>query len=198
MWICFQNFFRLSPGFCFADGLASLALLRQGMKDKTSDAVFDWNVTGASICYLGVEVKCLFSFFFYPWTILLYPKLRQECLGIQWETHCSNQPQPFKFCFLGHNKKKDDWCLWEEFLDRLLSKIADSNCFLLSQNSHWKKDRNRNKTDPKQKRKNVKPKSHPSSDIMQKIIGLRFNISISYHMMHKGFTIMYTMNLDEK
>lgn len=52
-----QNFFRLSPGFCFADGLASLALLRQGMKDKTSDGVFDWNVTSASICYLGCEVN---------------------------------------------------------------------------------------------------------------------------------------------
>ncbi|KAM6596558.1 hypothetical protein CsatA_007082 [Cannabis sativa] len=50
-----KNFFRLSPGFCYADGLASLALLRQGMKDKSSDAAFDWNVTGASICYLGVE-----------------------------------------------------------------------------------------------------------------------------------------------
>ncbi|CAK7342616.1 unnamed protein product [Dovyalis caffra] len=50
-----KNFFRLSPGFCFADGLASLALLRQGMKDKSSNAVFDWNVTGASLCYLGLE-----------------------------------------------------------------------------------------------------------------------------------------------
>ncbi|XP_030481004.2 ABC transporter A family member 1-like [Cannabis sativa] len=50
-----KNFFRLSLGFCYADGLASLALLRQGMKDKSSDAAFDWNVTGASICYLGVE-----------------------------------------------------------------------------------------------------------------------------------------------
>jgi hypothetical protein len=29
------------------------------MKDKTSDGVYDWNVTGASICYLAVEV--LFS-----------------------------------------------------------------------------------------------------------------------------------------
>ncbi|XP_022766657.1 ABC transporter A family member 1 isoform X5 [Durio zibethinus] len=55
-----KNFFRLSPGFCFADGLASLALLRQGMKDKSSDGVFDWNVTGASICYLGVEAICYF------------------------------------------------------------------------------------------------------------------------------------------
>ncbi|XP_057718264.1 ABC transporter A family member 1 isoform X1 [Arachis stenosperma] len=50
-----KNFFRISPGFCFADGLASLALLRQGMKDKTSDGIFDWNVSGASICYLAVE-----------------------------------------------------------------------------------------------------------------------------------------------
>jgi hypothetical protein len=58
-YISFQNFFRLSPGFCFADGLASLALLRQGMKDKSSDGVFDWNVTGASICYLGLEVHFL-------------------------------------------------------------------------------------------------------------------------------------------
>ncbi|KAF4357258.1 hypothetical protein G4B88_012625, partial [Cannabis sativa] len=55
-----KNFFRLSPGFCYADGLASLALLRQGMKDKSSDAAFDWNVTGASICYLGVESICYF------------------------------------------------------------------------------------------------------------------------------------------
>lgn len=51
-----QNFFRLSPGFCFADGLASLALLRQGMKEGSGDNVFDWNVTGASICYLAAEV----------------------------------------------------------------------------------------------------------------------------------------------
>ncbi|GAV57854.1 ABC_tran domain-containing protein/ABC2_membrane_3 domain-containing protein [Cephalotus follicularis] len=48
-------FFRLSPGFCFADGLASLALLRQGMKDKSDNGVFDWNVTGASIFYLFIE-----------------------------------------------------------------------------------------------------------------------------------------------
>lgn len=55
-----KNFFRISPGFCFADGLASLALLRQGMKDKSSHETFDWNVTGASICYLGVESICYF------------------------------------------------------------------------------------------------------------------------------------------
>ncbi|KAL9302465.1 ABC transporter A family member 1 [Arabidopsis thaliana] len=57
-----QNFFRLSPGFCFSDGLASLALLRQGMKDKSSHGVFEWNVTGASICYLGLELEyCRYS-----------------------------------------------------------------------------------------------------------------------------------------
>ncbi|XP_073045871.1 ABC transporter A family member 1 isoform X1 [Primulina eburnea] len=50
-----KNFFRLSPGFCFADGLASLALLRQGVKKGSGDNVFDWNVTGASICYLAAE-----------------------------------------------------------------------------------------------------------------------------------------------
>ncbi|KAJ8437051.1 hypothetical protein Cgig2_025898 [Carnegiea gigantea] len=50
-----KNIFRISPGFCFADGLASLALVRQGMKDKTSDQILDWNVTGASICYLCIE-----------------------------------------------------------------------------------------------------------------------------------------------
>ncbi|XP_042053846.1 ABC transporter A family member 1-like isoform X2 [Salvia splendens] len=50
-----KNFFRLSPGFCFADGLASLALMRQGMKEGSGDSVFDWNVTGASICYLAAE-----------------------------------------------------------------------------------------------------------------------------------------------
>lgn len=50
-----KNFFRLSPGFCFADGLASLALLRQDVKNETGAGVFDWNVTGASICYLAAE-----------------------------------------------------------------------------------------------------------------------------------------------
>ncbi|XP_022152229.1 ABC transporter A family member 1 isoform X2 [Momordica charantia] len=56
----FKKFFRISPGFCFADGLASLALLRQGMKDKTSDGVYDWNVTGASMCYLAVQCVSYF------------------------------------------------------------------------------------------------------------------------------------------
>ncbi|GAB4843869.1 Phospholipid-transporting ATPase abca1 [Ancistrocladus abbreviatus] len=57
-----KNIFRLSPGFCFADGLASLALLRQGMKNKSTGGVFDWNVTGASICYLAVESIVYFLF----------------------------------------------------------------------------------------------------------------------------------------
>uniref|UniRef100_A0A0R0KIK5 ABC transporter domain-containing protein n=1 Tax=Glycine max TaxID=3847 RepID=A0A0R0KIK5_SOYBN len=67
-----KNFFRISPGFCFADGLASLALLRQGMKDKTSDGVFDWNVTGASICYLAVES---FSYFLLTLALEMFPSL---------------------------------------------------------------------------------------------------------------------------
>ncbi|MFS7977586.1 putative ABC-type sulfate transporter [Helianthus anomalus] len=50
-----KNFFRLSPGFCFADGLASLALLRQGMKNGSSAGYFGWNVSGGSICYLAAE-----------------------------------------------------------------------------------------------------------------------------------------------
>lgn len=50
-----KNFFRLSPGFCFADGLASLALLRQALKNGSKDNVLDWNVTGASISYLAAE-----------------------------------------------------------------------------------------------------------------------------------------------
>ncbi|XP_071741723.1 ABC transporter A family member 1 [Rutidosis leptorrhynchoides] len=50
-----KNFFRLSPSFCFADGLASLALLRQGMKNGSSEGYFGWNVSGGSICYLAAE-----------------------------------------------------------------------------------------------------------------------------------------------
>lgn len=57
-----KNFFRLSPGFCFADGLASLALRRQGMKEGTGNDVLDWNVTGASICYLLLESIIYFLF----------------------------------------------------------------------------------------------------------------------------------------
>ncbi|KAK7285619.1 hypothetical protein RJT34_20395 [Clitoria ternatea] len=68
-----KNFFRISPGFCFADGLASLALLRQGMKDKTSHAVFDWNVTGASICYLAVES---FGYFLLTLALEVFPSLK--------------------------------------------------------------------------------------------------------------------------
>ncbi|CAA6654054.1 unnamed protein product [Spirodela intermedia] len=49
-----KNIFRFSPSFCFADGLASLALRRQGIK-LGSGTQLDWNVTGASICYLGFE-----------------------------------------------------------------------------------------------------------------------------------------------
>lgn len=80
-YVSFQNFFRLSPGFCFADGLASLALLRQGMKDKSSDGVFDWNVTGASLCYLGLEVcflsqSCMKLLYHMLYDFLLYACLQ--------------------------------------------------------------------------------------------------------------------------
>lgn len=50
-----KNFFRLSPGFCLADGLASLALRRQGMKFQSGEQPLDWDITGASICYLVLE-----------------------------------------------------------------------------------------------------------------------------------------------
>ncbi|KAK7336540.1 hypothetical protein VNO77_17083 [Canavalia gladiata] len=75
-----KNFFRISPGFCFADGLASLALLRQGMKDKTSDGVFDWNVTGASICYLAVES---FSYFLLTLALEIFPSLKLTSLMVK-------------------------------------------------------------------------------------------------------------------
>ncbi|XP_027928069.1 ABC transporter A family member 1 isoform X2 [Vigna unguiculata] len=79
-----KNFFRISPGFCFADGLASLALLRQGMKDKTSDGVFDWNVTGASICYLAVES---FSYFLLTLALEILPSIKLTSFMIKkwWE-----------------------------------------------------------------------------------------------------------------
>ncbi|XP_048321587.1 ABC transporter A family member 1 isoform X2 [Ziziphus jujuba] len=74
-----KNFFRLSPGFCFADGLASLALLRQGMKDKSSDA-FDWNVTGASICYLGSES---ISFFLLTLVLEFWPSYKVTLFSVK-------------------------------------------------------------------------------------------------------------------
>lgn len=79
-YVSFQNFFRLFPGFCFADGLASLALLRQGMKDKSSDGVFDWNVTGASLCYLGLEVRFLSQSCMKLLYHMLYDFLLYACL----------------------------------------------------------------------------------------------------------------------
>ncbi|KAI4300797.1 hypothetical protein L6164_034132 [Bauhinia variegata] len=75
-----KNFFRISPGFCFADGLASLALLRQGMKDKTSHGVFDWNVAGASLCYLAVES---FGYFLLTLALEAFPSLKFTPLMIK-------------------------------------------------------------------------------------------------------------------
>ncbi|CAA7057158.1 unnamed protein product [Microthlaspi erraticum] len=85
-----KNFFRLSPGFCFSDGLASLALIRQGMKDESSRGVFDWNVTGASICYLGLE-----SIFYFLVTLglelLPVQKMMSFSVGDWWQSF-----KPFK------------------------------------------------------------------------------------------------------
>ncbi|KAJ4906630.1 ABC transporter A family member 1 [Raphanus sativus] len=79
-----KTFFRLSPGFCFSDGLASLALLRQGMKDKSSHGVFDWNVTGASISYLALE-----SIFYFLLTLglelLPVQKVMSFSIGEWWQ-----------------------------------------------------------------------------------------------------------------
>ncbi|KAJ6332061.1 hypothetical protein OIU76_010445 [Salix suchowensis] len=80
-----KNFFRLSPGFCFADGLASLALLRQGMKDKSSNAVFDWNVTGASLCYLGFESIGYFLLTL-GWELLPFHKLTPGGIKQYWRS----------------------------------------------------------------------------------------------------------------
>ncbi|KAG0464673.1 hypothetical protein HPP92_018837 [Vanilla planifolia] len=55
-----KNFFRISPAFCFADGLASLALRRQDLKIRSKHGILDWNVTGASLCYLAVESAVYF------------------------------------------------------------------------------------------------------------------------------------------
>ncbi|CAN6443979.1 unnamed protein product [Victoria cruziana] len=62
MNILLKKIFRLAPGFCFADGLASLALRRQGINLSSGKAVLDWNVTGASLCYLGMESIMYFTF----------------------------------------------------------------------------------------------------------------------------------------
>ncbi|GAB2295549.1 Phospholipid-transporting ATPase abca1 [Dionaea muscipula] len=85
-----KNFFRLSPGFCFADGLASLALLRQGMKSKSGDGVFDWNVTGASICYLGAESMI---YFLLTLGIEFWPPLNLSPCAIGWRSICSLWPK---------------------------------------------------------------------------------------------------------
>ncbi|ONK78401.1 uncharacterized protein A4U43_C02F18390 [Asparagus officinalis] len=86
-----KNFFRLSPAFCFADGLASLALRRQGMKLGSSGEIFDWDVTGASITYLFVE-----SIAYFLLTIGLeyvpHYKLKFSGIGTWWDRLISFQP----------------------------------------------------------------------------------------------------------
>ncbi|KAK2651860.1 hypothetical protein Ddye_011716 [Dipteronia dyeriana] len=94
-----KNFFRLSPGFCFADGLASLALLRQGMKEKSSNGVLDWNVTGASVIYLGCESICYFLLTLglevlpsHKWTLVTIKEWWKSCRNLQHETPSFLQP----------------------------------------------------------------------------------------------------------
>ncbi|KAJ8624155.1 hypothetical protein MRB53_032685 [Persea americana] len=78
-----KNFFRISPGFCFADGLASLALRHQGMKLGSGDGTFDWNVTGASICYLAGE-SVIFLLFTIALELLPAPKLNLKMVEGWW------------------------------------------------------------------------------------------------------------------
>ncbi|KAK0597531.1 hypothetical protein LWI29_026223 [Acer saccharum] len=94
-----KNFFRLSPGFCFADGLASLAFLRQGMKEKSSNGVLDWNVTGASIIYLGCESICYFLLTLglevlpsHKWTLVTIKEWWKSCRNLQHDTPSFLQP----------------------------------------------------------------------------------------------------------
>ncbi|CAL9065166.1 unnamed protein product [Musa banksii] len=79
-----KNFFRLSPGFCFADGLASLALRRQGMKQGSGSSTLDWNVTGASICYLAFE-SIMYFLFTIALEILPFQKLNLMAIKEWWQ-----------------------------------------------------------------------------------------------------------------
>ncbi|CAL9192995.1 unnamed protein product [Musa hybrid cultivar] len=79
-----KNFFRLSPGYCFADGLASLALRRQGMKQGSGSSTLDWNVTGASICYLAFE-SIMYFLFTIALEILPFQKLNLMAIKDWWQ-----------------------------------------------------------------------------------------------------------------
>ncbi|CAH8265610.1 unnamed protein product [Arabidopsis lyrata] len=133
-----KNFFRLSPGFCFSDGLASLALLRQGMKDKSSHGVFEWNVTGASICYLGLE-----SIFYFLVTLGLelmpFQKVMSFSIGEWWQNFKafkqgagSSSTEPLLKDSPGaiSADMEDDIDVQEE-RDRVISGLTDNTMFYL-------------------------------------------------------------------
>uniref|UniRef100_A0A1J3IH85 ABC transporter A family member 1 n=1 Tax=Noccaea caerulescens TaxID=107243 RepID=A0A1J3IH85_NOCCA len=133
-----KNFFRLSPGFCFSDGLASLALIRQGMKDKSSRGVFDWNVTGASICYLGLE-----SIFYFLVTLglelLPVQKMMSFSVGDWWQNFKafkqgvgSSSTEPLLKDSTGaiSSDMEDDIDVQEE-KDRVISGLTDNTIFYL-------------------------------------------------------------------
>ncbi|KAH9296106.1 hypothetical protein KI387_039694, partial [Taxus chinensis] len=92
-----KNIFRLSPGFCLADGLASLALRRQGMKLGSGEAPLDWNVTGASICYLMLESVIYFvlvmGFDLLPSMPLCWISVRSWCTQRLGNKYYSNLPK---------------------------------------------------------------------------------------------------------
>eukprot|EP00897_Mesotaenium_endlicherianum_P001210 jgi/Mesen1/1116/ME000123S00292 len=58
-----KNVYRLSPGFCLADGLASLALRRQSLGSMSASSAhpFSWDVAGGSITFLYCEVVVYFG-----------------------------------------------------------------------------------------------------------------------------------------
>ncbi|ESQ52886.1 hypothetical protein EUTSA_v10016127mg [Eutrema salsugineum] len=132
-----KNFFRLSPGFCFSDGLASLALLRQGMKDKSSHGVFDWNVTGASISYLALE-----SIFYFLVTLglelLPVQKMMSFSIGEWWQKlkafkqgvgSSSTEPLLDSSGAISADMEDDKDVLEER--DRVISGLTDNTIFYL-------------------------------------------------------------------
>ncbi|KFK37012.1 hypothetical protein AALP_AA4G200700 [Arabis alpina] len=132
-----KNFFRLSPGFCFSDGLASLALLRQGMKDKSSHGVFDWNVTGASIFYLGLE-----SIFYFLVTLglelLPVQKVMSFSIGEWWQNFKnfkqgagSSSTEPLLKDSTGAITDMEDDIDVQEERDRVISGLTDNTIFYL-------------------------------------------------------------------
>lgn len=126
-----KNFFRLSPGFCFADGLASLALLRQGMKKGSGDSVFDWNVTAASICYLAAEGIIYFVITLALEVLLPYKINFAKASNLWMRIRCFCKPsssslEPLLKSTLGDNSSLEEDTDVRAERDRVLSGGVDS------------------------------------------------------------------------